>query len=93
MLINYNYALPTINNNITNLQLTSCDPPFCKNIMKQRAAIHNKFQNYQFGTLPILDPNVVSNTYRSNNTGRINAAGFIWRHPKIQTYNLPKSSL
>jgi hypothetical protein len=93
MLINYNYSLPTPNNNITNLQLSSCDPPFCSQIMKQRAAFNNKLQNYKFGSLPKLDPNIISNTYRSNNEGRINAAGFLWRRPKIQTYNLPKSSL
>lgn len=91
MLNNYNYSY-IINNNYTQLQLSSCDPPFCKEIMKKRAQKNSPTNNYFFGTLPKLDPNVVSNTYRSNNKGRINAAGFIWRHPKIQTYNLPLSS-
>jgi hypothetical protein len=92
MLNNYNYSF-IINNNFTPLELSSCDPPFCKNIMKKRAIINYPYNNYFFGTLPKLNPNIVSNTYRSNNRGKINANGFIWRNPKIQTYNLPKSTI
>jgi hypothetical protein len=92
MLNNYNYFFIR-EDDFLSLKQKSCDPPFCKNIMKERRIKNNKFSNYSFGTLPKLDKNVVSNTYRSNNQGRINANGFLWRRPKIQIYNLPKSIL
>ncbi len=92
MLNNYNYSLPS-NDEFLSLKLKSCDPPFCKEIMKKRSQKNSSFNNYFFGTLPILNPNIVSNTYRSNNIGKINANGFLWRRPKIQVYNLPLSSL